>query len=353
MLHPPGHVLPRPMSLCRAEAGELGFLIDAIGPGTRALCALEPGERLHVLGPLGNGFDLGRPTPADRRRRDRHRTVPVRGPGARRGAGDPRLPLRASRRGGSARPGRRGRARPCSRHVPASATSRGTCSRAARSRCSRRFAPACRGRSSPGRRRWRVGTAPATAASSRSTGSFSASASTGRCCARHERPAPQRQRLPRRADCARRRSAARRLRHEDDHAGAARGQPAGADRRDRVRHAELDRPAGAGNRRVPRGDAPEARCPAASRLGLGRRLLRVGLRRYLRASRRERRRRGRSSSTSRARTSRRRRSPLPRSSRRAAHGRRSRSTRSSRPRPGTSPSLPGPSSRPEPTACRS
>lgn len=58
MLHPPGHVLPRPMSLCRADAGELCFLIDAIGPGTRALCALEPGDRLHVLGPLGNGFDL-------------------------------------------------------------------------------------------------------------------------------------------------------------------------------------------------------------------------------------------------------------------------------------------------------
>ncbi len=58
MLRPPGHVLPRPMSLCLARAGELCFLIDAIGPGTRALCASSPGDRLHVLGPLGNGFDL-------------------------------------------------------------------------------------------------------------------------------------------------------------------------------------------------------------------------------------------------------------------------------------------------------
>ena len=58
MLHPPGHVLPRPMSLCLAEAGELCFLIDAIGPGTRTLCNLAVGESLHVLGPLGNGFDL-------------------------------------------------------------------------------------------------------------------------------------------------------------------------------------------------------------------------------------------------------------------------------------------------------
>ena len=63
MLHPPGRVLPRPMSLCLAEAGELCFLIDPIGPGTRALCELEVGESLHVLGPLGNGFDLAVPRP--------------------------------------------------------------------------------------------------------------------------------------------------------------------------------------------------------------------------------------------------------------------------------------------------
>ena len=63
MLEAPGRLLPRPMSLCLAPAGELAFLIDPIGPGTRALCALEPGDDLHVLGPLGNGFDLevGRP----------------------------------------------------------------------------------------------------------------------------------------------------------------------------------------------------------------------------------------------------------------------------------------------------
>jgi NAD(P)H-flavin reductase len=58
MLEAPGRVLPRPMSVCLATAGQLAFLIDPIGPGTRALCELEPGDRLHVLGPLGNGFDL-------------------------------------------------------------------------------------------------------------------------------------------------------------------------------------------------------------------------------------------------------------------------------------------------------
>jgi dihydroorotate dehydrogenase electron transfer subunit len=46
------------MSLCLAPPGELAFLIDPIGPGTRALCALQPDEAIDVLGPLGNGFDL-------------------------------------------------------------------------------------------------------------------------------------------------------------------------------------------------------------------------------------------------------------------------------------------------------
>lgn len=58
MLEAPGRVLPRPMTLCLAPPGELAFLIDPIGPGTRALCALRPGHAIHVLGPLGNGFDL-------------------------------------------------------------------------------------------------------------------------------------------------------------------------------------------------------------------------------------------------------------------------------------------------------
>ena len=63
MLEAPGRVLPRPMSLCLAPRGELGFLLDPIGPGTRALAALEPGDAIAVFGPLGNGFrlDVSRP----------------------------------------------------------------------------------------------------------------------------------------------------------------------------------------------------------------------------------------------------------------------------------------------------
>jgi dihydroorotate dehydrogenase electron transfer subunit len=63
MLEAPGRVLPRPMSLCLAPPGELGFLFEPIGPGTRALATLSPGDELGILGPLGNGFrlDVDRP----------------------------------------------------------------------------------------------------------------------------------------------------------------------------------------------------------------------------------------------------------------------------------------------------
>jgi len=58
MLEAPGRVLPRPFSLCFAPRGELAFLVDAIGPGTRAIAALEPGDTIAVFGPLGRGFRL-------------------------------------------------------------------------------------------------------------------------------------------------------------------------------------------------------------------------------------------------------------------------------------------------------
>ena len=63
MLEAAGRTLPRPMSVCLARPRELAFLIDPIGAGTRALCRLERGDELHVLGPLGNGYrlDVARP----------------------------------------------------------------------------------------------------------------------------------------------------------------------------------------------------------------------------------------------------------------------------------------------------
>jgi dihydroorotate dehydrogenase electron transfer subunit len=58
MLEAPGRPLPRPMSLCAAPDGELAFLIDPIGPGTRALCSVSATEEIAVFGPLGNGYRL-------------------------------------------------------------------------------------------------------------------------------------------------------------------------------------------------------------------------------------------------------------------------------------------------------
>ncbi len=52
--------LPRAFSVLRVNrtppARELHFLIEDVGPGTKRLCELEPGEELLLVGPLGNGF---------------------------------------------------------------------------------------------------------------------------------------------------------------------------------------------------------------------------------------------------------------------------------------------------------
>ena len=54
--------LPRAFSVAEAEREDggsglrLDFLLEAVGPGTARLAALEPGERLLLVGPLGNPF---------------------------------------------------------------------------------------------------------------------------------------------------------------------------------------------------------------------------------------------------------------------------------------------------------
>jgi dihydroorotate dehydrogenase electron transfer subunit len=48
--------LARAFSVCRVRGRRLGFLVDAIGPGTARLAELEAGEGLWVVGPLGIGF---------------------------------------------------------------------------------------------------------------------------------------------------------------------------------------------------------------------------------------------------------------------------------------------------------
>jgi NAD(P)H-flavin reductase len=57
--------LPRACSVARQLTRESHYLLEDVGPGTRRLCALEPGEQLWVLGPLGTGFRL---SPAEQAR---------------------------------------------------------------------------------------------------------------------------------------------------------------------------------------------------------------------------------------------------------------------------------------------
>jgi dihydroorotate dehydrogenase electron transfer subunit len=56
--------LPRAFSVARHAHRESHFLLEDVGPGTRRLCELRPGDALWALGPLGRGF---RP-PAEGRR---------------------------------------------------------------------------------------------------------------------------------------------------------------------------------------------------------------------------------------------------------------------------------------------
>jgi dihydroorotate dehydrogenase electron transfer subunit len=56
--------LPRAFSFLAAGDGELRFMLEDVGPGTRRLCELQAGDELWVMGPLGVGFTA----PSDGRR---------------------------------------------------------------------------------------------------------------------------------------------------------------------------------------------------------------------------------------------------------------------------------------------
>jgi dihydroorotate dehydrogenase electron transfer subunit len=48
--------LPRAFSYARIQSGELSFLLEVVGPGTRRLAELREGEGLALVGPLGVGW---------------------------------------------------------------------------------------------------------------------------------------------------------------------------------------------------------------------------------------------------------------------------------------------------------
>ncbi len=61
-LNDPSKLLPRPISLCGTDAEEgtirLAYRVSGEGTGTEELSRMREGERVSVMGPLGNGFPL-------------------------------------------------------------------------------------------------------------------------------------------------------------------------------------------------------------------------------------------------------------------------------------------------------
>jgi dihydroorotate dehydrogenase electron transfer subunit len=56
-----GPLLRRPFSIAWVEADCCSFVLTPVGRGTRALAALQIGDRVNSLGPLGHGFDVSSP----------------------------------------------------------------------------------------------------------------------------------------------------------------------------------------------------------------------------------------------------------------------------------------------------
>jgi len=51
-------ILPRPISIHRAEGGEISLLVQVVGKGTAWLSQFKKGESLDIFGPLGNGYNI-------------------------------------------------------------------------------------------------------------------------------------------------------------------------------------------------------------------------------------------------------------------------------------------------------
>ena len=50
--------LRRPISICDAENGQVRFIFQVKGEGTKSLSEYEIGDKIDVMGPLGHGFEI-------------------------------------------------------------------------------------------------------------------------------------------------------------------------------------------------------------------------------------------------------------------------------------------------------
>lgn len=51
-------ILPRPFSIHDVEGNKISFLIKKVGKSTEQLSQIREGEKISILGPLGNGFEI-------------------------------------------------------------------------------------------------------------------------------------------------------------------------------------------------------------------------------------------------------------------------------------------------------
>ncbi|VAX23426.1 Dihydroorotate dehydrogenase (NAD(+)), electron transfer subunit [hydrothermal vent metagenome] len=50
-------LLRRPFSICEVSADKISFMFNIVGLGTKILSKKKKGDRLNIIGPLGNGFN--------------------------------------------------------------------------------------------------------------------------------------------------------------------------------------------------------------------------------------------------------------------------------------------------------
>lgn len=51
-------LLPRPISIYDVGENEISFLYQVVGKGTEIMAEKKPGDKIEILGPLGNGFKI-------------------------------------------------------------------------------------------------------------------------------------------------------------------------------------------------------------------------------------------------------------------------------------------------------
>jgi dihydroorotate dehydrogenase electron transfer subunit len=50
--------LYKPISVYQVREGRMAFMVKEVGEGSKALCSLQPGDGVRLIGPLGNAFPL-------------------------------------------------------------------------------------------------------------------------------------------------------------------------------------------------------------------------------------------------------------------------------------------------------